>query len=79
MTHVHGDANGAYPRYWGQTHQSLPDSARAGLAVFPAAAEAKEVGAIVLLWLRWWWWWWWSGSGEEAAMGSGGCCRSQKI
>lgn len=35
------------------TYQSAPESARAGLAVLPAAAEAKEVGAIV----------WWCGCG----------------
>jgi hypothetical protein len=32
------------------TYQSPPESARAEFALLPAAAEAKEGGAIVLLW-----------------------------
>jgi hypothetical protein len=47
---------------WGavgrQTYQSAPESGRAGLAELPAAAEAKEVGAIV----------WWVGVCAEVAM-----------
>jgi len=31
------------------THQSAPDSARDELELFPAAAEAKEAGAIVVV------------------------------
>jgi hypothetical protein len=37
----------------GTTYSSALDSARAGLALLPAAAEAKEGGAIVVvLWLE---------------------------
>ena len=36
---AHGKRNGC-------THQSPPESGRAGFALFPAAAEAKEAGAI---------------------------------
>jgi len=41
---VHGERGRGIP-----TYQSAPESARAGLAVLAAAAEAKEVGAIA-----WW-------------------------
>lgn len=39
----------------GCTYQSPPDSLRAELELFPAAAEANEEGAIVVVWLLWKW------------------------
>lgn len=39
------------------TYHSALDSARAALALLPAAAEAKEVGAIVVVVFAWKWLW----------------------
>lgn len=49
------------------TYQSALESARAALAVFPAAAEAKEVGAIAVVAL------------ERSGCGAGRCFQRPKF